>query len=317
MKTERISAFAPASIGNVSVGFDCLGLALERPGDIVSIETGSQPGAELVEVRGDGGLLPRETARNTAGAVVQKMLETLGRSDALAVRLIKNLPLESGLGSSAASSAAAAVAANAFLGYPFSRQELLPFAMEGERIACGAPHADNAAPALLGGITLIRSDDPADIISIPYPDELYCALIHPDIKVATRHARSVLPAAVPREVAIRQSSHLAAFVSALHQSDWELLARSMVDFIAEPFRKKLLPHFDDIKSAVRGTDALGCGISGSGPSIFALCKGKASAERTAAAMGKVCETHKILYETYVSAVNGKGAELVKETESEA
>ncbi|MFO7841743.1 MAG: homoserine kinase [Fidelibacterota bacterium] len=314
MKTKRISAFAPASIGNVSVGFDCLGLALERPGDIVSIETGCLPGAELVEVQGDGGALPRETARNAAGAVVQKILQALGRRDALAVRLKKNLPLESGLGSSAASSAAAAVAANAFLGSPFSRQELLPFAMEGERIACGAPHADNAAPALLGGITLIRSDDPADIISIPYPDELYCAVIHPEIKVATRQARTVLPLAVPREVAIRQSSHLAAFVSGLHQSDWELIARSMVDFIAEPFRKGLIPHFDEIKSAVRGTGTLGCGISGSGPSIFALCKGKTSAERTAAAMGEVYDTYKIMYETYVSAVNGKGAELLTDTE---
>jgi homoserine kinase len=310
MKTKSISAFAPASIGNVSVGFDCLGLALERPGDIVSIETGTKPGAELIDLQGDNGALPIETEKNVVGVVVQSMLDALKRDDALAIRLLKGLPLQSGMGSSASSSVAAAVAANAFLGSPFTKEELIPFAMEGEKLACGAPHVDNVAPALLGGITLIRSHEPLDIISLPYPSQLTCAVVHPDVAVATRDARAVVPDPIPRETAIKQAAHLAAFVSALEKKDWELLSRSMVDHIAEPFRKALLPQFDLVKAAALEAGALACGISGSGPTIFALCKGKRIAENVAVAMGKVYADHDIENEIYVSKVNRKGAEII-------
>ena len=249
MKIKTISAFAPASIGNVSVGFDCLGLALERPGDIVSIEVGNKPGVELIDLQGDNGKLPMETEKNVVGVVIQSMLDALKRDDALAIRLLKGLPLQSGMGSSASSSVAAAVAANEFLGKPFTKRELIPFAMEGEKLACGAPHVDNVAPALLGGITLIPSHDPLEIISLPYPKNLYCAVVHPDVAVATRDARAVLPESLPRSIAVKQSAHLAAFVHALHTNDWELISRSMIDLIAEPKRKDLIPHFDAVKSA--------------------------------------------------------------------
>lgn len=310
MKIKRISAFAPASIGNISVGFDCLGLALERPGDIVSIEPGTKPGAELIDLQGDSGKLPIETDKNVVGVVVRSMLDALKRDDALAIRLLKGLPLQSGMGSSASSSVAAAVAANEFLGRPFTREELIPFAMEGEKLACGAPHVDNVAPALLGGITLIRSHDPLDIISLPYPKNMHCAVVHPDVAVATRDARAVVPESLPRAIAVKQSAHLAAFIHALHTNDYELIKRSMVDLIAEPARKKLLPHFDAVKAAALKAGALACGISGSGPTIFALCKGKIAAEKVAVDMGKVYADKLIENEIYVSRVNSKGAELI-------
>jgi homoserine kinase len=307
---KRVSAFAPASIGNVSVGFDCLGLALEKPGDIVSIEPGDNPGVELIDIQGDNGALPKSTDENVVGVVIKTMMDALDRKDALAVRLVKGLPLQSGLGSSASSSVAAAVAANAYLGQPFTKEQLIPFAMEGERLACGAAHADNVAPAMLGGITLIRSNDPLDIISLPFPNNLYLAVVHPQVGVATREARAVIPESIPRAIAVSQSAHLASFISGLYQKDWDLLARSMVDLIAEPHRKNLLPHFDRVKDAAMTAGALTCGISGSGPTMFALCRGKASAEIVAEAMGKVFSDKLIDNEIYVSKVNSKGAELI-------
>ena len=310
MKSKRISAFAPASIGNVSVGFDCLGLALEKPGDIVTIEAGEKPGVELVDIQGDNGDLPKEADKNVAGVVVRSMLKALGRDDAIAIRLIKGLPLQSGMGSSASSSVAAALAANVYLGNVFTRQELIPFAMEGEKAACGAAHADNVAPALLGGITLIRCNDPLDIVSLPYPKNLYLAVVHPHLSVPTREARAVVPETVTRATAVKQSAHLASFISGLYQKDWDLMVRSMVDLIAEPYRKNLLPHFDDVKTAALKAGALTCGISGSGPTIFSLCKGKTAAEKAAVDMGKVFADKFIENEIYVSRVNSKGAELI-------
>ncbi len=307
-----VSAFAPAGIGNVSAGFDCLGLALERPGDIVSIGNGSRPGAELVEIQGDAGELPRETENNIAGRVVQNMLTALRRKDALAIRLKKGMPMKSGLGSSAASAVAAALAANAFLGDPFSKEALLPFALEGERLACGSPHYDNVAASLFGGIVLIRPDDPCEIISLSYPKALYFAILHPDVQIATRDARAVLPDRVSRDVAVMQSSHLAAFIHALREDDWELIGRSMVDFIAEPVRKALLPYFDRIKNASLAAGACGFGISGSGPAMFALCRGRSAAESTASAMGAECSARDLRYETFVSRINPKGAEIIEE-----
>ena len=310
MKTKRVCAFAPASIGNVSVGFDCLGLALERPGDIVTIEPGKNLGVELIEISGDNGVLPKDVDKNVVGVVVKKMLEDLGRNDALAIRLVKGLPLQSGMGSSASSSVAAALAANVFLGKPFRKEELVPYAMEGERLACGAAHADNVAPALLGGITLIRSNDPLDVIQLDFPKNLYCAVVHPDVAVATRDARAVVPKTLDTKTAVKQSAHLAAFVAALYKGDWNLISRSMVDLIAEPGRKDLLAHFDEVKNAGIKAGALACGISGSGPTIFALCKGKKSAEKTAISMAKVYAEYKIKNEFYVSKVNRKGAEVI-------
>ena len=310
MKNKRISAFAPASIGNVSVGFDCLGLALEKPGDIVSLEPGDKPGVELVDIQGDNGELPIDADKNVAGVVVKAMLKALDQDEAIAMRLIKGLPLQSGMGSSASSSVAAALAANAYLGNVFTRQELIPFAMQGEKAACGAAHADNVAPALLGGITLIRCNDPLDIVSLPYPKNLYLAVVHPQMSVPTREARAVVPDTVPRATAVKQSAHLASFIAGLYRKDWDLLARSMIDLIAEPYRKNLLPHFDEVKAAALNAGGLTCGISGSGPTIFSLCKGKTVAEKVAVDMGKVFADKFIENEIYVSKVNNKGAEIL-------
>jgi homoserine kinase len=307
---NEICAFAPASIGNVSVGFDCLGMALSSPGDTVYLKKGNVPGVHISDIKGDNGKLPLKADENVAGVVVLHMLKALGRDDALELRLEKGLPLKSGLGSSAASAVAAAVAANAFFGYPFTRKELLPFAMEGERLACGAPHVDNVAPALLGGITLIRSYEPLDIISISYPERLRCAVVHPDVAVATRDARAALPASVPLDLAVRQSSYLAAFIAGLQQGDMDLIARSMIDLIAEPARKHLIPYLDEVKEAAISAGALACGISGSGPSIFALCNGVKAAEEAAKAMGAVYTAHHVQNETYISGINANGAKVL-------
>lgn len=310
MKTKRICAYAPGSIGNVSVGFDCLGLALEYPGDYVSIEKGKKPGLELIEINGDGGVLSKDIEKNVVGVVIQKMMNDLKRDDALAIRLVKGLALQSGMGSSASSSVAAAMAANAYLGFPFTKEELLPYAMEGEGLACGEAHADNVAPALLGGITLIRSRDPIDVIQLDYPKKLYCAVVHPDLALATRDSRAVVPKTVKLETAVSQSAHLASFVAALSKSNWKLLARSMVDMIAEPSRKELLTHFDEVKAAGMKAGALACGISGSGPTIFGLCKGRKLAGRVAIAMSQVYDDYDIENQCYVSKVNAKGAEIL-------
>ena len=270
----------------------------------------THPVFELIDLQGDDGQLPMDVDKNVAGVVVKAMLKALGRDEAIAIRLVKGLPLQSGMGSSASSSVAAAVAANAYLGKPFTKEELIPFAMEGERVACGAAHADNVAPALLGGITLIRCNDPLDIVSLPYPKNLYLAVMHPQIAVATKDARAVVPESIDRNTAVKQSAHLASFISALYQKDWDLLSRSMVDLIAEPYRKNLLPHFDEVKAAALNAGGLTCGISGSGPTIFALCKGKTSAEKVAVNMGKVYADKLIENEIYVSKVNARGAEIL-------
>lgn len=310
MKSEA-RAYAPASIGNVSVGFDCLGLCLEGPGDTVIVrKSNSCRGVKISDIENDRGLLPRETKKNVAGLVAEKLLEASGKDTGIDIRIIKGLPLKSGMGSSAASSAAAAVAVNAVLGTQFTREELLDFVLEGEILAGGSAHADNAAPCLLGGLRLIMPGENTKTIALSYPETLSVSLVHPHVEIATREARGILPEKVTMSTAVKQSAYLAAFVHALQISDWTLIGESMRDFLAEPRRNSLIPHLHAVRLAAVKAGALSCGISGSGPSLFALCRNIDAAKESAKAMAGVYLRDGIACDQYFSHVNSRGTVLL-------
>jgi len=315
-KFKSVTAFAPASIANVGCGFDIMGFAVEGIGDRVTISIESNGDTSSVILSGPfGNYTPAARAKNTAGVAVDAFLRAIGKSDLnLAISLEKNMPLGSGMGSSAASSAAAVFAANYLLGSPLSTHELIPFAMEGERIACGTAHADNVAPALLGGFTLIRSYHPLDIIPLRCPDDLYSAIVHPHIELNTSDSRRVLKNEVSVENAIIQSANTAGFMVALLQGDYDLMKRSMSDLLAEPKRMQLIPGFDAIKNAVMDAGAVGCGIAGSGPSVFALCRGESTARLVAAIMQEGFSEIGLLSEAFVSKLNAPGTYVVDAVE---
>ncbi len=306
---KSIHVFAPATVANVTCGFDVLGFAVEKPGDEVVIELKPRPGITL-EVEGDGGKLPVDVTENTVSVAVAKWIEHQAYTGGVHIRLIKNMPLGSGLGSSAASAAAGVFAMNELFGRPLSARELVPFAMEGERLACGDAHADNVAPALLGGFILIRSYDPLDIIELPVPDDLFAVVIHPRITVNTRDARDILRKQIPLSTASRQWGNLAGLIHALHTHDYALMARCMVDEVVEPTRSILIPGFERVKQAALERGALTCGISGSGPSLFALTRGDKDIDGIASCMQDIFNKLKIMSEVYISKVNTSGPRIL-------
>lgn len=311
MSEARVTkiAFAPASVSNVGPGFDILGFAVDGMGDRVTVTLRDEPGVVIEEITGDGGRLPVEASRNTAGVAAAELLRRAGISDrGVSLRLEKGMPLGSGLGSSAASAVAGAVAVDGLLALGSSLETLLACALEGEREACGAAHADNAAPSLYGGFVLVRANLPPDIVRLPVPDGLSCAVIRPHVEVSTRAAREVLPAELPVAEAVRQAANLGALVSALASGDLELMARSLEDRIAEPRRTHLVPGFADMKAAALGAGAIGCTLSGSGPSTLALAASLAEAETIADAM--VAALGDVGSDRVVSAVGTAGASLV-------
>jgi len=306
-----VTAFAPASISNVCCGFDVLGAALTEPGDRVTVRRTEKPGVHLVSVTGDDGRLPREPEANTATVAAKALLQAVRYAGpGIEVELDKNMPLASGLGSSAASAVAAVVAVDALLGFEASRERLLAAALEGERVACGAIHADNAAPSLYGGFVLVRSTDPLDVVTLEAPEELWLAMLHPELEIATREARNMLPRALPLSTAATQWGNLGALVAALHQEDWDLLGRALVDVVAEPVRAKLVPGFDAMVAAAREAGAVGAGLSGSGPSLFALCRGETVAHTVADALLEACRAAGSEGRAWTSPVNREGARVV-------
>jgi len=305
-----VKAFAPASIGNVSCGFDVLGLAVQSPGDEVFISLNASDEITIKAIHGDGGRLPLDTAKNTAGVAVLSFLHAIGSRQGAEITLYKNLPLGSGMGSSAASGVAAVVAMNFLMGNPLPRPALLPFVMEAERAACGAAHADNAAPSLLGGLILVRDNDPLDIVTIPTPSELVCVLVHPHIEVKTKDARAVLRPSIALKDGITQWANTAALVAGMLKADYELIGRSLVDVVAEPLRADLIPGFRKVKEAAIQRGALGCGISGSGPTMFCLCRGMETAQQAGLAMQQVFQVLHLKSEVYISAVNREGAHII-------
>ncbi len=307
MKKE-VKVFAPASVANVAVGYDILGFALERPGDEIIVRFADHEGLQISKITGDNGKLPYEVQKNTAGFAAQCLLEHLGETKrGIEMEIHKKMPFGSGLGSSAASSAAGVWAVNELLGTPLSKREVLHFAVLGEQIADGAYHADNVAPALLGGMVLIRNNKELDVHQLPVPDGLVASVVYPHIKILTKDARGVLSPNLPLPKMIQQCGNLAGMIIGLYQSDFSLIGRSLKDVVIEPQRAQLIPPFYEVKKAALAAGALGCSISGAGPSIFALSQGREKAEHVAQAMAQVFNNHQIPVEEFVSSVNQSGA----------
>ncbi|MGA2480360.1 MAG: homoserine kinase [Spirochaetia bacterium] len=302
----RIEVFAPATVANVASGFDVLGFALERPGDAVSISRVPGKAVTVTSIAGDGGKLPRDPKKNTAAVAVGGFMAKIGFPFGVEIALEKRMPLSSGLGSSAASAVAAVFGANLLAGSPLSTRELLPFTMEAERAACGSAHADNVAPSLLGGFVLIRSYEPLDVVQLPVPARLSCAVAHPHAELRTEDARRILKKEIRLADAIRQWGNLAALVAALYNGDLQLLGRSLQDVVAEPARSLLIPGFAAVKSAAMAAGALGCSISGSGPSVFALCATPEISARAGDAMVAAFAKAGLSCDLYISAVNTRG-----------
>lgn len=314
---RSVRAFAPATVSNVACGFDILGFAVEEPGDEVVAELSPEPGVEILEVTGDGGRLPRDAEHNTAGVAVRALLETLGpdavKGHGVALTLHKNMPLASGLGSSAASGVAAVWAASRLLEVEVSPEILLRCALAAEYVACGSAHADNAAPCLYGGFVLIRRNrvsSAPDVVPLPVPEGLSCAVVRPHLEVETRSARQLLGGTVPLATAVTQWGNVAGLVAGLFRSDFELIARSLEDVVAEPRRAGLIPGFGRVQTAALESGALGCSLSGSGPSIFALCHSRTVAEKAAAAMLEACAANGYTADRLVSQVGAEGARVV-------
>ena len=308
---NSISVFAPATVANVACGFDIFGFAVDNPGDQITLTRRDEPGVRITDIIGDEGRLPREAARNTAGIAIQTYLQHIGRTDVgIDAVLYKQMPLGSGLGSSAASAVAGVYAINELLGRPLPILKLLPFAMEGERLACGSAHADNVAPALLGGFVVIRSYHPLDVIRIDTPAELFCTLVHPDIEVNTKDARFILKNEVSLKNTITQMGNVAGLIAGLMTPDYDLISRSLVDVIIEPVRAILIPEFHEVKQAALDNGALGCSLSGSGPSMFALSRSSQSAKQIGEAMQQAFLAVGITSDAYVSEINRQGPRVI-------
>jgi homoserine kinase len=308
MKT--IQALAPATVANVSCGFDIFGFAVEDPADIVTLTINQSDKVVIKKIEGDGGRLPLDAAKNTCSAAVIAFLKLIDSKKGVDIMLRKNLPLGSGMGSSAASAVAALIAINHLHGEPLSRHELLPFAMEAERVACGSAHADNVAPSLLGGFVLIRSYHPLDVVAIPTPENLFCTLVHPHLELKTSDSRQVLRASLPLKDAVTQWGNVAGLVAGLMKPDFGLIGRSLNDVVAEPVRSLLIPGFNSIKEKAVEAGALGCGISGSGPTIFALCTERDLGHRVGKVIQHEFQKLKLKSEVYVSKINTQGAKVI-------
>jgi homoserine kinase len=308
-----VTAFAPATVSNVACGFDVLGFALDAPGDEVTARVANETGARVSidDIVGDHGRLPRDAAKNTASVAAQVLLERIGERRSVALTIRKGLPLASGLGGSAASAVAAVVAVDGLFDAHTSLEMLMACAFEGERLGAGSAHGDNIGPAVYGGLVLVRVANPPDVIRLPVPAGLTAVVVHPDLEIETAKARALLGTSVPLADAIRQWANLGALVHALHAGDFDLLSRALEDSIAEPRRAPLVPGLASIKQAAAAAGALGCSLSGSGPSLFALCRDAATATSVAAAMtAAVIEHIGGAPQTYVSPIAPRGARVV-------
>ena len=318
--TARVRVYAPATLSNLGPGFDVLGLAVEQPGDYVEAEWSDTPGVEIVEVRGDTGRLTTDPTRNVVGIAATAALQafdarkTDSRPPGVRLWLDKRMPLASGLGSSAASSVGGVLAVSELLGGVFDRNELIACALEGERAVSGGVHADNVAPCVAGGIVLIRSYTPMELLSLPVPDALRVAVVHPHVSVVTAEARRLV-AERRFEIAqvVANLGQLGALVTALHRGDLELFGRAISDALVEPIRGPLVPGFADVKQTALEAGALGCSLSGSGPSVFAFASSDDQAAGLAACMvARFREVAGLESDIYVGRVNTHGARRVEE-----
>lgn len=307
---NAIKVFAPATIANLGIGFDHLGLAIYGPGDEIIIGEGSEKGLKIKEIKGAKGRLPIDPTKNTAGVAALSLLEAIGAKDyALEMSIHKKMPIGSGLGSSAASAVAGVFAVHKYLRTGLDVSELLPHAVKGEQIASGAKHADNVAPSLLGGMVYIRDNQTLDYKRIYFPKGIFFAVVYPEISILTRDARSVLSKSVSLENAIQQAANFAGFVTAANSSDLDLMARCLDDRLIEHQRASLIPYFNEMKEIAMNKGAMGFSISGAGPSVFAMCFNQIEAENIAEKLQSFLKGKKIQATTWVSDINNDGAYL--------
>lgn len=308
-RSESATVWAPASIGNVAVGYDVLGCAVDCLGDRVTVRRLDAPGVRMGTIEGRVSDLPLEPAANTAGAAVLSLVDQLG-DVGFEVSIEKGIPLGSGLGGSAASAVGAVVAAASLLPERFGREDLLPHALAGEAVASGARHPDNVVPILLGGLVLTREVDPPDVVSIPVPSRIRCVLVRPDRTVPTRQARAALSKSVRLSDCTQQAAHLGSFVAGCHQNDLGLVGRSLRDLIVEPQRAQLVPGFDDVQAAALEKEALGCSLSGAGPTMFAWSVGASDADAIRNAMVNAFARRGVETEAWIASIPAQGARLV-------
>ena len=304
-----IKIFAPATVANVSCGFDSLGFAVDAIGDEMTFTKTPEKGVEITNITGAD--LTYNIDENVASAVIKKMLNEANAAFGISLTIHKGFSPGSGLGSSAASAAGAAFGTNQLLGDMYSDLELTKFAMFGEKVACGSAIADNVAAAIFGGFILVRSYHPLEIIKLPVPSELRVVAIHPQISIKTKDARAVLPKEIALKDAVTQWANVGGLISGLYTDNYNLISNSLVDIVAEPARKSLIPFFDDIKNSATKAGALGAGISGSGPTVFALCEGDIVAKVVYKSIEESYKNTGINFEMFISKVNDKGIKIIK------
>lgn len=303
----KITIHIPATVANMVCGFDVLGFAVHQPYDIMQLEFIDEPG--IVIVNADAYNLPTDPTQNVAGAALLALMEAYEQPVGFKMTIQKQIKPGSGVGSSAASSAGAVFAANVLLDHPFSKEDLVRFAMNGEKLASGVKHADNIAPCIYGGVTLIRSVFPLDIVKLTVPD-LFVSIVHPQIEVRTADARSILKQQIQLKDAIKQWGNIAGLVAGLQQGDYDLIGRSLEDVLIEPTRSILIPAFEEVKQVSKQLGALGGGISGSGPSIFMLSTNEYTAKAVELAMGQIYAAIGLSYHTYVTTINTDGIQTI-------
>ena len=305
---NEIRIFSPATVANVACGYDVLGFCLDSQGDEMVIRKTKEKGIRITKIEGYN--LPMNVMENVAGVSALAMYNALQPDCGFEIEIYKKIKPGSGIGSSAASAAGSVFGMNELLGKPYNKTELTNFAMKGEALASKSEHADNLAPAIFGGFTLVKSINPLEILTIPTPDDLYATIIHPQIEIKTSEARAILPKIVPLDKAISQWANVGSLIHALHTSDYGLISRSLEDVIVEPHRKQLIPFFDDVKKTALKSGALGCAISGSGPSIFTLNKGVETAINVKEAMHVVYSESNFEFDIHVSKINTEGIKIL-------
>ena len=307
--SEWVRVFAPATVANVGPGFDVLGFAIEQPGDELIVRKNDTGKFRIINETDI--CLPLEPEKNVSSVAVNAMLQELGSKQGFDIVFTRKIYPGSGIGSGAASSVGTVYGVNELLGSPFQRKDMVKFAMEGERIACGSAHADNTAPAMMGGFVLVQSYNPLTLIPIPSPENIFCTVIHPEIEVKTTDARKILKKTVALRAAINQWGNLAGLVAGLMQNDFKLISSSLKDVIVEPVRSILIPKFNEVQKAALDAGALGCSISGSGPSIFALSDSTEKAEKIASLMQDTFKSINIGSKVFVSRVNQVGVKVIE------
>lgn len=311
-KFNEVSVFAPASVANVSCGFDVMGFALNKPGDKVTAKRTRITDVQITKITGDDGSLPFAVEKNTAGTAAKALLDHLNYNEGISLEIDKQMPMGSGLGSSAASAVGAVVAVNRLLGNPLKPKELLPFAAKGEKVASGAVHYDNVAPSLTGNFVFIRGQHPLDVIELDCPIPLFATVVHPNIQIQTANTRKLLNRNISLQNAVTQWGNVGGLVAGLLKGDYDLISNSLADVIIEPIRGVLIPGFKEVTTAALNAGVLGSGISGSGPSVFALSSTKKTAQKAGQTMQETFQSIGLDNDVYISEIKENRPRILTE-----